>query len=131
MSQQFTKSQVATTGSTKDNALIILHDKVYNVTNFLNEHPGGEEILLDHAGKDGSEDFDDVGHSQDAFDLMKKYVVGELHESERTNKTPKQGWTTSSITTKSTEKKEEQGMSQTTMIAVGLVVLAIVYYVFL
>ncbi|XP_053974417.1 cytochrome b5-like [Hylaeus volcanicus] len=131
MSQQFTKSQVATTGCTKDNALIILHDKVYNVTTFLNEHPGGEEILLDHAGKDSSEDFDDVGHSQDAFDLMKKYVVGELHESERTNKTPKQGWTTNSISTKSTEKKEEQGMSQTTMIAVGLVVLAIIYYVFL
>lgn len=30
------------------------------------QHPGGEEVLLDQAGKDGSESFEDVGHSSDA-----------------------------------------------------------------
>lgn len=28
-------------------AWIILHDKVYDVTKFLSEHPGGEEVLLE------------------------------------------------------------------------------------
>ncbi|XP_076622047.1 cytochrome b5 [Colletes latitarsis] len=129
MSKTFTKNEVAVTGNSKENTLIILHDKVYNVTNFLNEHPGGEEILLDHAGKDGSDDFDDVGHSKDAFDLMGKYLVGELEESEKTKKTPKMGWT--STYTKPPEKKEEQGMSSTLLIAAVVGFLAILYYVYL
>ncbi|XP_011699631.1 PREDICTED: cytochrome b5-like [Wasmannia auropunctata] len=87
----FTRSEVAKNDD-RDKALIILHDKVYNVHSFLNEHPGGEEVLLDHKGQDGSEDFDDVGHSKDAMELMKTYQVGVLAESERTNKSPKKGW---------------------------------------
>lgn len=87
----FTRNEVAKT-TDKDKVLFILHDKVYNVHSFLNEHPGGEEVLLDHKGTDGSEDFDDVGHSKDAMELMKKYQVGELVESERTHQSPKSGW---------------------------------------
>lgn len=88
--QVFTRSEVEK-NKDKDKVLIILHDKVYNVRSFLNEHPGGEEVLLDHKGKDGSEDFDDVGHSKDAMELRKKYQVGVLVESERSNKSPKKG----------------------------------------
>lgn len=49
------------------------------------QHPGGEEVLLEQAGKESTEAFEDVGHSTDARDLMKKYKVGELVESERKN----------------------------------------------
>lgn len=63
-----------------------------NVFIFLfSQHPGGEEVLLEQAGKDASESFEDVGHSTDARDLMKRYKVGEVIESERTKveeKTP-------------------------------------------
>lgn len=48
------------------------------------QHPGGEEVLLEQAGKDGSEAFEDVGHSTDARELMKRYKIGEVIESERT-----------------------------------------------
>jgi len=88
---EFTRSEVEKNDD-MDKVLIILHDKVYNVHKFLNEHPGGEEVLLDHKGKDGSEDFDDVGHSNDAMELMKTYQVGVLVESDRSNKTMKKGW---------------------------------------
>lgn len=47
--------------------------------NFLLQHPGGEEVLLEQAGKDGTEAFEDIGHSSDAREMMKKYKVGELH----------------------------------------------------
>uniref|UniRef100_A0A1B6EX76 Cytochrome b5 n=1 Tax=Cuerna arida TaxID=1464854 RepID=A0A1B6EX76_9HEMI len=68
-----------------DNAsLIVINNIVYNVTDFLNEHPGGEEVLLEQVGKDATEAFEDVGHSSDAREMMKKYKVGELHESEKT-----------------------------------------------
>lgn len=48
------------------------------------QHPGGEEVLLEQAGKDASESFEDVGHSTDARELMKRYKIGEVIESERT-----------------------------------------------
>jgi cytochrome b involved in lipid metabolism len=35
---------------------------------------------LEQAGKDGTEAFEDVGHSTDARELMKKYKIGELVE---------------------------------------------------
>lgn len=33
---------------------------------FYFKHPGGEESLLDVAGEDGTQGFEDVGHSDDA-----------------------------------------------------------------
>ena len=38
--------------------------KVYDVTPFMDDHPGGGEIMLGAAGKDGTDDFEDVGHSR-------------------------------------------------------------------
>ena len=34
---------------------IVIHDKVYDITKFLDEHPGGEEILIKNAGADATE----------------------------------------------------------------------------
>ena len=39
----------------KDDAWIALHGKVYCVTEFIEYHPGGAEILLHACGKDGTE----------------------------------------------------------------------------
>lgn len=46
------------------------------------QHPGGEEVLLEQAGKDGSEAFEDVGHSSDARELMIKYKIGQIVPAE-------------------------------------------------
>ncbi|KAL2777922.1 cytochrome b5 isoform 3 [Daubentonia madagascariensis] len=58
---------------------LILHHKVYDLTKFLEEHPGGEEVLREQAGGDATENFEDVGHSTDARELSKTYIIGELH----------------------------------------------------
>ncbi|XP_073945939.1 cytochrome b5-like isoform X1 [Choristoneura fumiferana] len=73
----------------KDSVWMIIHNDVYDVTNFLDEHPGGEETLLDSAGKEASQDFEDVGHSEDARELMKKYKIGTLPAEEH-NQAPTQ-----------------------------------------
>merc|ERR1712126_207896 len=62
---------------------MVIHDKVYDVTKFLDEHPGGEEILVEHASKDATESFEDVGHSTDAREMMSAYLIGELREEDK------------------------------------------------
>ncbi|KAJ2751926.1 Cytochrome b5, partial [Coemansia nantahalensis] len=42
------------------------------------EHPGGEEVILEYAGKDATEAFEDIGHSEDARDLLKGLMIGRL-----------------------------------------------------
>jgi cytochrome b involved in lipid metabolism len=38
----------------KDQKLLIIDNKVYDVTEFHQEHPGGSQVLLTHVGKDAS-----------------------------------------------------------------------------
>lgn len=70
----------------KNSCWIILHDKVYDVSKFLDEHPGGEEVLLEQGGTDATENFEDVGHSTDARDLLPEYLIGEVHPDDRSAK---------------------------------------------
>ncbi|XP_028289853.1 cytochrome b5 [Gouania willdenowi] len=62
---------------------IIIHNKVYDVTSFLEQHPGGEEVLREQAGGDATESFEDVGHSTDAREMANDLVIGELHPDDR------------------------------------------------
>ncbi|KAM6980633.1 cytochrome b5 type B [Aplochiton taeniatus] len=78
----FTLEEIKTHNMSKDTWLII-HDKVYDITSFLEEHPGGEEVLLEQAGADATESFEDVGHSTDAREMLDQYFLGELHEDDR------------------------------------------------
>lgn len=55
----------------------------FSLSFWLLQHPGGEEVLLEQAGKDATEAFEDVGHSTDARELMAKFKVGELIDAER------------------------------------------------
>ncbi|KDP41647.1 hypothetical protein JCGZ_16054 [Jatropha curcas] len=73
----FTLSQVAQHKSNKD-CWIVIDGRVIDVTNFLEEHPGGEEVLLESAGKDATKEFKDIGHSNAAQKLLLKYQVGVL-----------------------------------------------------
>lgn len=62
---------------------IVIQDKVYDLTNFLYEHPGGLEIILEHAGMDATTVFHDIGHSTEAKKILSKYFIGELRETDR------------------------------------------------
>jgi len=69
--------------ASRDDVWVAIHDKVYNIGKYLDEHPGGEEVLMDRAGQNATEDFEDVGHSKDARKTMDKFEIGELLPSER------------------------------------------------
>lgn len=83
---------------TPDSCWFVIHDKVYNVSKFLDEHPGGEEVLLEQAGQNVTENFEDVGHSTDAREMMAEYCIGELCEEDKkhTKDSGPKSWATES-----------------------------------
>ncbi|XP_053952555.1 cytochrome b5 isoform X2 [Anastrepha ludens] len=42
------------------------------------KHPGGEDSILEYAGKDATKAFNEVGHSTDAVKEMKSYKIGTI-----------------------------------------------------
>ncbi|EPS37803.1 hypothetical protein H072_8376 [Dactylellina haptotyla CBS 200.50] len=55
--KQFTPADVAKHKEAGDGMYIIIDDGVYDVTNFVDEHPGGKKILMRVAGKDATKQF--------------------------------------------------------------------------
>ena len=45
---------------------------------FMDDHPGGVDILRQHAGEDASQYFDDIGHSNNALKQMQTLLVGTI-----------------------------------------------------
>lgn len=74
--------------STRDDMWMVIDDNVYDVTLFGALHPGGAEILVDSAGVDATEAFEDVAHLDNAYAMLKPYLVGRLCAEER-RKAPK------------------------------------------
>lgn len=73
-------SQVIASRNTQDSCYITIGTKVYDVTNFLDEHPGGSDLILKHGGKDVADIMaDDISHehSESAYEMLDKdYLVG-------------------------------------------------------
>jgi len=77
MSQEYTYQDVAEHNTKKD-IFVVIHDKIYDASKFIDEHPGGEEVMLDVAGQDATEAFEDVGHSDEARETLAQLLVGTL-----------------------------------------------------
>ncbi|KHN81381.1 Cytochrome b5 type B [Toxocara canis] len=65
---------------------MIYEDKVLDITNFLDKHPGGDSILLEVAGQDGTSRFRDIRHSKDAVKMIDQYVIGIVKKDADTQK---------------------------------------------
>jgi L-lactate dehydrogenase (cytochrome) len=46
--------------NSRESCWVIIKGKVYDVTDFLDEHPGGASIILQYGGKDATEEYDPV-----------------------------------------------------------------------
>nr|ABK94544.1 unknown [Populus trichocarpa] len=73
----FTLAEVSAHNSPKD-CWLVVEGRVYDVTKFLEDHPGGDDVLLSATGKDTTDDFEDVGHSSTARALMDEFYVGDI-----------------------------------------------------
>jgi cytochrome b involved in lipid metabolism len=69
--------------------VIVIDNNIYDVTEFREEHPGGEEILDEYMYKDVTNEFKNIGHSNYALKLLAKYLIGPLDldsNNEKVNK---------------------------------------------
>jgi len=65
----------------KGDCWITRNDKVYDVSAFVEDHPGGDDLILQYAGKDIGEAMDDPEehiHSVSAYDMLDEYMIGKL-----------------------------------------------------
>lgn len=93
---------------------IIVQNKVYSVSSYLYQHPGGAEEITPFCGREATQAFISMGgrgsHSQKAYDIIGTYYVGELNgavngsQSSTVSTTPTQ---TSPIRVGGSERKDD------------------------
>ncbi|VDL80003.1 unnamed protein product [Nippostrongylus brasiliensis] len=128
MATKLTRKEVAEHNSNKSTWFVI-GNKVYDVTKFLDEHPGGCEVLLEVAGKDATESFEDVGHSTDARNMREEYLIGEIVEEEKQLYTyDKKTWNTSNNDHKQRSSNQMGPLDKLIYPALFAIVFALIYY---
>jgi len=66
---------------TRHDCWLVVDGHVVDVTAYLLDHPGGDDVLLDHAGTDATDVFEKVCHSNDAYERMMAHSIGMLRPS--------------------------------------------------
>jgi fatty acid desaturase len=79
--QRYTRGEVARHARPND-MWVIVDDKVYDVTTWSRDHPGGKDILFTQAGRDATDIFYNMHHA-DSIEMLPNFFIGELEDSER------------------------------------------------
>jgi cytochrome b5 len=80
MNEIYSLREVAQHDNNRD-CWIIINSNIYDVTEFLNDHPAGQDVTLNYAGGDATESFLEIGHSRSAIELLEKFKIGKICQS--------------------------------------------------
>ena len=56
---------------------VAIHGRVFDLTDFYQDHPGGDDIIESHGGKDATNKFEEAEHGPESIRDLKKYYVGD------------------------------------------------------
>jgi cytochrome b involved in lipid metabolism len=73
----FTLAEVAKHAS-RDDVWVVIKDKVYDLSDFIDEHPGGVESIMKRAGGDATEGFFGPQHPSRVHDMIDEYLIGDV-----------------------------------------------------
>lgn len=73
----YTKDEVSLHNSESD-CWLIIKNKVYNITDYLEKHRGGKRLLLHCGGKDATKEFYDMNHTKNAKNILDNYYIGHI-----------------------------------------------------
>ncbi|KAI9229059.1 MAG: hypothetical protein DHS80DRAFT_22772 [Piptocephalis tieghemiana] len=77
----YSAAQVASHSDPTSSVWVVYKGGVYDVTSFLEDHPGGDDLILDYAGQDISSVMDDLlshVHSDGAYELLETFRIGDF-----------------------------------------------------
>ena len=80
--------------NTEKSCYVTIGTKVYDVTSFLDDHPGGGDLILEYGGKDVAEILKDEAshtHSESAYEILDESLVGFMATEEVLNGITKSG----------------------------------------
>ncbi|KAI1389925.1 acyl-CoA dehydrogenase NM domain-like protein [Hypoxylon trugodes] len=89
MSKTFTRAEVAK-HNTEDSVWFVIDSKVYDVTDFVDAHPGGESVLRQVAGEDATVAFYNL-HRHEVLSKYEDLCIGTLEGEKPQVITPKPG----------------------------------------
>lgn len=136
MTNIYTNDEVARHNNEND-LWMVIHGSVYDLSKFAKEHPGGAEVLIDLAGRDGTVCFDDIGHTTEAILLRETFKIGEILNGDN-------GIASSSVSSQAKKEesapydddweyeeiKQEKPKELPLIIAAGILIYAVIFYYF-
>lgn len=77
MTTKYTRQQVAQ-HNTDEDLWVVINGNVYDMTDFLHDHPGGPDPLMEMAGKDATELFTStkVHNNKQITDYLESKMIG-------------------------------------------------------
>eukprot|EP00003_Mantamonas_plastica_P012930 TRINITY_DN2290_c3_g1_i1.p2 TRINITY_DN2290_c3_g1~~TRINITY_DN2290_c3_g1_i1.p2 ORF type:complete len:165 (+),score=69.42 TRINITY_DN2290_c3_g1_i1:54-548(+) len=75
--KKFTRKEVAK-HNTKEDCWMVINNKVYDVTEYVPDHQGGEDAISRYAGQDNSVAVFGVQHPTKVFEIIEDFEIGEL-----------------------------------------------------
>ena len=109
----------------------VIHDKVYDITSLLKDHPGGEEVLTENAaGVDATESYEDTWPSDDNRELLKEFYIGELHDDDKTGREVKKKYL-NLMNTSNNPPEEETSLAFVLLPSIILLVVSIPTFLYL
>lgn len=83
----FTRAEVEAHNS-ETSCYVTIDDAIYDITDFVESHPGGPELVLEYAGKDIKDILRDPTshtHSESAYEILEETLVGFVSEKGTAN----------------------------------------------
>jgi len=73
--------QAAMETSSQKECILEIHGRRYNMTAWVNAHPGGAKILHRFHDKNATKAFDAAGHSKEAYEMLQQFVIPDGDET--------------------------------------------------